>query len=70
MFGFENGTPLLQKQAVYEKKSTLESMIELVSQNNNHIRHTNLHNKDGQVISTKMKSVIRIFSSRNQERPS
>ena len=48
MFGCDSGTPLLQKQAVYEKvKSTLEFLIKLVSQNDNHIRHRDLHNKDG-----------------------
>lgn len=68
MFGCESGTPLLQKQAVYEKvKSTLEFLIKLVSQNDNHIRHRDLHNKDGQVITTAMKSYIRIFSCRKQE---
>ena len=68
MFGCESGTPLLQKQAVYEKvKSTLEFFIKLVSQNDNHIRHRDLHNKDGQVITTAMKSYIRIFSCRKQE---
>ena len=62
MFGCESGTPLLQKQAVYEKvKSTLEFFIKLVSQNDNHIRHRDVISAFGVFILSRMNNAVSFY---------